>query len=85
MSKPYNRFHMPNFQLDSLLFGCYVKYDKLSQLIYNEFGNKPEGDCTHVNIFIDLYSIMRSICFREDFKVDPGMEYSLASRAFLSA
>lgn len=81
MSKPYNRFHMPNFQLDSLLFGCYVKYDKLSQLIYNEFGNKPEGDCTHVNIFIDLYSIMRSICFREDFKVDPGMEYSLASRA----
>lgn len=80
MSKPFNRYHIPNFQLDSLLFGCYIKYDRLSQLIYYEFANKPEGDCTHINIFIDLYSVMRSICFREDFKADPGMEYSLASR-----
>lgn len=80
MSKPFNRYHMPNFQLDSLLFSCYVKYDRLSFLMFNEFGNRPEGNCTHVNLFIDLYSVMRSICFREDFRADPGMEYSLASR-----
>lgn len=80
MSKPFNRYHIPNFQLDSLLFGCYIKYDRLSQLMYHEFANRPEGDCTHINIYLDLYSIMRSICFREDFRADPGMEYSLASR-----
>ena len=58
MSKPFNRYHIPNFQLDSLLFGCYIKYDRLRELCGTIFGSVDPSTLKSVNIYIDLYSVL---------------------------
>ena len=59
---------------DHILISYFVKYDVLSTMINSEFYN---SDCEEVNIFIDAYSMIKSI-----YNLDPSQfidRYSIAS------
>lgn len=77
--RPYNRFYAPKFHLDSLIYSHYIRYDHLKEIILNEFSNTPEADCTHISLFIDIYSIIKPFYKRQDFAVDDKERYALAS------
>ena len=77
--RPYNRFYVPKFHLDSLIYSHYIRYDHLKEIILNEFSNTPEADCTHISLFIDIYSIIKPFYKRQDFAVDDKERYDLAS------
>ena len=67
---------MGNYEVigDHVLISYFVKYDVLAQLINNEFKN---SDAEEVNIFIDAYSMIKSI-----YNLDPSQfidQYSIAS------
>ena len=57
------------FSIDAAIYGSYVKYDRLDQIVYNAFSNTAIAQATDLNIFIDLYSIMHSL-FSEHYRVD---------------
>lgn len=76
---PYNRFYVPKFQLESLIYTNYIKYDRMRDMIINEFQNSPEADCTVINFFIDVYSLIKVLYRREDFIIEEGQEYTLAA------
>ena len=44
--------------VDSILFGNYIKYERLKELIDYTYAG---SDATEINLFIDLYPIIRSI------------------------
>lgn len=77
--KPYNRFHVPKFHLNSLIYTHYIRYDHLKEIILNEFRNSPEANCVHINLFIDIFSIIKPFYRRDDFNVDENDRYALAS------
>lgn len=76
---PYNRYYVPKFHLDSLIYSHYIKYDHLINVILNEFRNTPEANCTHINLFIDVYSIIKTFYRRSDFIINKEQKYALAS------
>lgn len=76
---PYNRYYVPKFHLDSLIYSHYIKYDHLINVILNEFRNTPEANCTHINLFIDVYSIIKTFYRRSDFIINEEQKYALAS------
>ena len=77
--KPYNRFHVPKFHLNSLIYTHYIRYDHLKEIIFNEFRNSPEANCVHLNLFRDIFSIIKPFYRRDDFNVDENDRYALAS------
>ena len=55
--------------VENLIYGAFVKYDRLQQQVFNTFSNTSIATATHLNIFIDLYSILKSI-FSEHNRTD---------------
>lgn len=47
--------------IENIIYSSFVKYDKLQQLVFNTFSNTSIASATELNIFIDLYSILKSI------------------------
>ena len=54
-----NDFHTLN--LAQVIYGGYVKIDKLVDLVYNTYGNSSIENATRLNIFIDLTSILHPL------------------------
>lgn len=67
-----------NTPMESIVYGSYVKIDRLSGLVYLAFGGTSMADATELNIFIDLYSVLHSI-FSSNYSVDISDQTSLAS------
>ena len=44
-----------------ILYGYYIKYNKLKELTLQEFANTPNANATKVNIYIDLYEMLYSL------------------------
>ena len=44
--------------IESILYGNYIKYDKMSELVESNFKGSTS---TTVNIFIDIYSMFRNV------------------------
>ena len=44
-----------------ILYGYYIKYNKLKELTLSEFANTPNANATKVNIYIDLYEMLYSL------------------------
>jgi hypothetical protein len=55
--------------IETIIYGSYVKYDRLQQQVYNTFSNTSIASATELNIFIDLYSVLKSI-FSENYRTD---------------
>ncbi len=66
-----------NLPLEVVVGSNYVKYDKLSQLIYEAYAG---SNATELNIFIDLYSILKPM-----FSSDMDIHYQMSSDLELSA
>lgn len=46
---------------EQILYGYYIKYNKLRELTLQEFANTPNANATKVNIYIDLYDMLYSL------------------------
>lgn len=59
--------------IQQLLYSYYIKYDNLIPLINSQYGNLPQyKTVSHVNIFIDLYSIVRRL-YSDDFIINDSL------------
>lgn len=60
----------PNMiSLENIIYGSFVKMDRLQQLTINTFSNTSIAAATKLNIFIDLYSVLKSV-FSEKYRTD---------------
>lgn len=75
----YNRYVTNTFDINALIYSNYIRYERLKELIINEFRGTEEENCNDINIFIDLYSLMKNTYHRDDFYVDEDQTYSLAA------
>ena len=55
--------------LATIIYGSYVKMDRLQQIVFDTFANTSIAEATHLNIFIDLYSTLHPI-FSEHYRVN---------------
>lgn len=54
---------------ETLIYGSFVKHDRLKTIVYDAFSNTSTAGATELNIFIDMYSVLKSI-FSESFRTD---------------
>lgn len=55
--------------VENIIYGSFVKYDRLQQQVFNTFSNTSIAAATELNIFIDLYSVLKSL-FSEHYRTD---------------
>jgi hypothetical protein len=55
--------------ISTVIYGSYVKMDKLQEIVFKTFSNTSIAEATNLNIFIDLYSILHPI-FSEHYRVN---------------
>lgn len=55
--------------VDNIIYSSFVKYDRLNQQLYHAVQNTHISRCTNLNIYIDLYSVLKSI-FSEHYRTD---------------
>lgn len=55
--------------VENIIYGSFVKMAVLKDLTINTFGGTSIADATELNIFIDLYSVLKSI-FSEHYRTD---------------
>lgn len=79
MNNYNNRFYIPQFNINSMIYSNYIKYDRLLQMIIGEFRGTEDENCTDINIFIDLYSLMKNAYHRGDFQIHNDEIYALAA------
>ena len=48
-------------KVEDIIFGSYVKKDRLTQIVYDTFSGTSISEATELNIFIDLYSVLHQI------------------------
>ena len=46
---------------EQILYGYYIKYNRLKEMTLFEFGETPNANATKVNIYIDLYDMLYSL------------------------
>lgn len=47
--------------IENIIFSSCVRYEQLKYLVYNTFSNSSIAQATEVNIFVDLYSVLKTI------------------------
>ena len=47
--------------VEQIIFSSYVRYEKLQSLVYNTFSNTSIASATELNVFIDLYSVLKQV------------------------
>lgn len=47
--------------VEQIIFSSCVRYEKLQSLVYNTFSNTSIASATELNIFIDLYSVLKQV------------------------
>ena len=55
--------------LENIIYSSYVKLDRLERIVYDTFSNTSIASATNLNVFIDLYSVMKQI-FSEHFRTE---------------
>lgn len=69
---------MEHVPVETILYGSFVKMDRMQQLTVNTFSNTSIASATNLNIFIDLYSVLKSI-FSESYRTDISDYTSITS------
>lgn len=54
------------FNLNSVMFGAYVKLDRLAALVYETYGNSSIAAATQLNVFVDINSIIHPLYSRHN-------------------
>lgn len=78
-SECYNRFHIPTFSINGIIYSNFIRYEELRKLVLNEFQGTPEENCTEINLFIDLYSLMKNAYYGDNFIINQGEEFALTA------
>lgn len=47
--------------LEQVIYGAYVKKDHLKDIVYNTYGNSSIASATHLNVFVDVNSILHPL------------------------
>ena len=47
--------------VEQIIFSSCVRYEKLQSLVYNTFSNTSISAATELNVFIDLYSVLKQV------------------------
>ena len=47
--------------VEQIIYSSCVRYEKLQSLVYNTFSNTSIASATHLNVFIDLYSVLKQV------------------------
>jgi len=55
--------------LSAIIYGSYVRMERLQQIVFETFSNTSIAEATHLNVFVDLYSILHPI-FSEHYRVN---------------
>ena len=55
--------------LSAIIYGSYVRMERLQQIVFETFANTSIAEATHLNVFIDLYSTLHPI-FSEHYRVN---------------
>lgn len=50
--------------IDKIIYGSYVTMNRMSTIVYETFHNTSITDATHINVFIDLYSVLHQVFSR---------------------
>ena len=53
--------------VENIIYGSFVKLGRLDQIVYDTFSNSSISSATEINIFVDLYSVLKSI-FSEHYR-----------------
>ena len=54
------------FNLNSVMFGAYVKLDRLAGLVYETYGNSSIATATMLNVFVDINSIIHPLYSKQN-------------------
>lgn len=55
--------------VENIIYGSFVKMERMQQLTINTFSNTSIASATKLNVFIDLYSVLKSI-FSEHYRTN---------------
>lgn len=55
--------------VENIIYGSFVKHNRLEQIVFNTFSNTSIAGATELNVFIDLYSVLKSV-FSQHFRTD---------------
>lgn len=55
--------------VENIIYGSYVKMSRLEPIVFETFSNTSIANALNVNIFIDLYSVLKQI-FSEHYRTD---------------
>lgn len=55
--------------VENIIYGSYVKMERLNKIVYDAFSNSSVSSATELNIYVDLYSVMKSI-FSESYRTN---------------
>lgn len=55
--------------VESIIYGSYVKMNRLESEVYKTFSNTPIASATELNVFIDVYSVLHQL-FSETYRTD---------------
>ena len=49
------------YKLSQIIYGSYVKMDRLTKIVYDAFSNSSLASATKLNVFIDVYSVLHTL------------------------
>ena len=64
--------------VESIIYGSFVKYDRLEQQVFNTYSNSPIASATNLNIFVDVYSVLKSM-FSDHYRTEISDNTSITS------
>lgn len=65
--------NITRLRADNIIYGSYVKNDRLDKIVYESFSNTNISSATELNIFVDLNSVLHPL-FSEHYRIDtPGL------------
>lgn len=60
---------MGGVPVDNLIYGSFVKMKRLEKIVYETYSNSSIQNATTINVFVDLYSVLKSI-FSEHYRTE---------------
>ena len=70
--------HNTTASVENIIYGSFVKMDRLEKIVFETFSNTSIAAATELNIFIDLYSVLKSI-FSESYITDISDNVAITS------
>jgi hypothetical protein len=53
--------NVQSVSVDNIIYGSFVRNERLQQIVYETFSNTSIAEATDLNIFVDIYSVLKSV------------------------